>query len=315
MGPLDMSSNGSAPDDDRFLTLLRQYQDAVNAENFADAEAAIQEIFAFLEEWRHDDPSPDFDLTTAAVECEENGDWAGEQSTYSQILSLPGLEPHKECRAHSSLASLCLLLNRQRDALSHARRATAAARRADTPILLGIVLQREARCLIRCGNVEEARSVVAEALSVMDKDKACNQLRASILILRAECAVRSGRLSDAGRDLDQAFGFLRPMSAMDFAAGIHGDLARWWCVTARLRAAREDHEGAVKAWNAALSASRHVASLPHAESVYTKVAVADMLKGLAGALSACGRADHASAAIAERKAILKGVGVPENDVA
>ena len=43
----------------------------------------------------------------------------------------------------------------------------------------------------------------------------------------------------------------------------------------------------------------------------TKVAVAEMLEGLAGALTACGRADDASAAIAERKAILEAVGLAE----
>ncbi len=315
MGPREMSSDGSTFDDEGFMELLRRYQDAVDAGDAADAEAALGEIFDFAEQWCEDDPSPDLALTTAALECEEEGDWAGAEATYRQILSLPGLEPHKECRAHASLAGLCLLLHRELDALSHARRATAAARREDTPLLLPMVLQREARCLIRCGHLEEAQAVVAEALSEIGEDKACSQLRASILIMRAECAVRSDQLSDADRDLDQAFGLLRPMSGMDFAAGIQSDLARWWSVTARLRAAREDHEGAAKAWDEALSASRHVASLPHAESVYTKVAVADVLKGLAGALSACGRADHASAAIAERKAILTAVGVPEDDVA
>jgi len=44
--------------------------------------------------------------------------------------------------------------------------------------------------------------------------------------------------------------------------------------------------------------------------VYTKVAVVDMLKGLADALLLCDRTDDATAAFDERNALLHRIGVP-----
>lgn len=95
------------------------------------------------------------------------------------------------------------------------------------------------------------------------------------------------------------------------AAGIHSDLAKWWSITAKLRGASDDRDGAVAAWREAVSIGKHV-SLPHAESVYTKVMVADMLRGLADALFAYDRLDDAASAVEERKEILRSVGLPEN---
>ena len=308
-----MSSDNSTPDD-VFSKLLQQHQDAVDDGNSVDAEASVHEIMAAAEAWCDQNPSPDFDLTMAASQCEENADWVGAESAYQQILSLPNLQPPAASKAHMDLAALYRLLHRDSDALRHARLATVAARHVDSSMFLAMVLRVEAHCLIRCDRIDAARAVVAEALSVIADDKMYDQIRGSILTLRAECAVRSGQASDAETDLEEAFGFLQPMAGMDMAGGIHRDLARLWSVTARLRTLRDDCDGAVNAWQEAVTVSKHVVSLPHVESVYTKIAVADMLKGLADTLSVCDRADDAAAAFAERTTILKAVGVSDTHV-
>jgi tetratricopeptide (TPR) repeat protein len=288
---LHMSSNDSTPDEP-FGKLMQQYQRAVENRDFDDASDAVHDIFALAEEWCEENPSPDFELTIAASEFEERADWGAAESAYNQILSLSGLEPTTEYKTHSNLASLCRLLGRNSDALAHSRYATAAARRADLSILLAMALQGETRCLIRCGAIADAVNIIAEALSAIDDDTIYIQMRG---------------------DLDEAFSLLEPMAGMDIAAGVHGDLSHWWSVMAELRAKHNDQVGAINAWQTAVVTAKHVASLPHAENVYTKAAVASILKGLADAFLLCGRPDDAKAAIDERNAILYNIGVLKTD--
>jgi tetratricopeptide (TPR) repeat protein len=307
-----MSSNDATPDEP-FGKLMQQYQRAVENRDFDDASGAVHDIFALAEEWSEENPSPDFELTIAAGAFEERADWGAAESAYNQILCLSDLEPATEYKAHSNLASLFRLLGRNLDALGHARCATAAARRVDLSILLAMALKGETRCLIRCGEIAEAVNVIAEAISAIDDDTMCNQMCASLLTLRAECAIRNGAIAEAEGDLDEAFSLLEPMAGMDIAAGVHSDLSHWWSVTARLRAKHDDRDGTISAWQKAVLTAKHVASLPHADNVYTKAAVANILKGLADALLLCGRPDDAAAAIDERNAILYNIGVPNTD--
>jgi hypothetical protein len=190
---------------------------------------------------------------------------------------------------------------------------TAAARRADLSILLAMALQGETQCLIRCGAIADAVNIIAEALSAIDDDTIYIQMRASLLTLRAECAIRNDAIAQAEGDLDEAFSLLEPMAGMDIAAGIHGDLSHCWSVMAELRAKHNDQVGAINAWQTAVVTAKHVASLPHAENVYTKAAVANILKGLADAFLLCGRPDDATAAFDERNAILYNIGVLKTD--
>lgn len=307
-----MSSDDATPDEP-FGKLMQQYQRAVENRDFEDASNAVHDIFAHAEEWCEKNHSSDFELTIAAGEFEERADWGAAESAYRQILSLSGLEPATEYNAHSDLASLCRLLGRNSAALGHARFATAAARRADCSILLTMALEGESRCLIRCGEIAEAVNVIAEAISAIDDDTMHNQTHARMLTLRAECAIRNGAIADAERDLDEACSLLEAMVGMYIAAGVHSDLSRWWTVTARLRAKCNDRDGSISAWQKAVVIAKHVASLPQVDNVYTKAAVARILKGLADALLLCGHQDDAAAAFGERNAILYNIGVPTTD--
>lgn len=136
-------------------------------------------------------------------------------------------------------------------------------------------------------------------------------MRAQFLTLRAECAVRSGSLAEADPDLEQAYRLLEPMAEMEIAAGVHGNLACWWSVRAGLCAERGDRDGAVSAWRKAVEKAKHVDSLPQIDNVYSKASIANMLKGLAEALSAADRAEEAAAVLEEREELLDRIGIPD----
>lgn len=299
--PLDESSG----------PLFEKYHRALEERDFDSATEAVGDIFALAVKWCEENPSPDFDLTIAAGEFEECADWRSAESMYERILSLPDITPGTEYKAHSDLAKLCQLLHRHEDALDHARRATAATRRDDFALLLLMALESEAWCLNGCDRVTEALALVAEAFTIMDHDETCDLMRAQFLTLRAECAVRSGSLAKADPDLEQAHRLLEPLSKMEIAAGVHGTLACWWSVTARLRAERDDRDGAVSAWRKAVEISKHVDSLPQIDNVYSKASIANMLKGLAEALSAADRTEEAAAVLDEREELLERIGIPD----
>ncbi len=298
--------------DNLFSRLLKKFHHDVDRGRTEDVEATVSKVFQHAEDWCDENPSPDFDLTIAAGECEEVADWNGAELAYRQILALLGLEASVESKALSDLASLYRLTNRESDALHHSRLATAAARRWDASVWLAMMLQSEARQLLRSGQIVEARQSVSEALSVIDNDKMYDHMRASLITLRAQCEVESDELEEADDDLAKAYTLMQPMADFDIAAGVQSDLAKWWTAHARLCRASNDHEKAIDAWQNAVAIGKQVASTPHAENVYTKVAVADMLAGLADSLARCGRMNERATTLAERNALLEIVGVEGN---
>jgi tetratricopeptide (TPR) repeat protein len=130
------------------------------------------------------------------------------------------------------------------------------------------------------------------------------------LIARAECSLRSGLQCDAASDLKRAFELLDRYSGMMLAAGICADLARWWLVTAMLRNASDDLDGAVAAWQNAVAKCKEVASMPHTATLHSRISVAYMLAGLAGALQANGRSQEADEVNAERNALVRSFRLP-----
>jgi tetratricopeptide (TPR) repeat protein len=296
-----------------FDNVHERFQSALHDRNFSAATEATAEIFALAEKSCRENPSKTLELNYAAEEFENRAEWGAAESAYQQILSLPDLSPADEYKAHVDLAGLCRLLNRDSDSLEHARSATLAARRFDSSVLLLMAFQGEAGCLIRNKNFSEARQVVAEAISVLEPDKMYDQLRANVLMLKAECDLHCGAIMEAGQGLDQANCLLEPLAGLQIAAGIQSGLCHWWSVTARHRAQRGDCEGAISAWQKAVNLGKHVASLPQAVNVYTKCAVAQMLKGLADALLVCDRAEEAAIALDERKELIRRIGAPDNE--
>lgn len=295
---------------DAFANALERYQAAFGSQDIDEAEGAIDDIFALAEAFADENPSEDLKLMLQASDCEERGDWVGAEAAYRALLDLPNVDPLGIHRAHVSLYSHFKLLGRDADAFEHARLASLAARQTDFGIIKTLSLWRDARCALDRGELPVAESAIAEAFTIVDQDKVANQLRAKLLIVRAETAVARGRLSAAETDLQEAMELLHPMSAMAMAGGIHSDLADGWSVTSRVRAARSDMCGAVEAAAKAVAAHRHLAALPHLAGVHTRVALAAALKNLADALNADGLRQEAQAALQEHDAIIDEAKIP-----
>jgi hypothetical protein len=93
------------------------------------------------------------------------------------------------------------------------------------------------------------------------------------------------------------------------AGGAQQCLARYWSLIAALHEARQEHDQAVGAWQHAVVISKRIADLPHCAGVAAQLSLADMLEGLAAALTRLGRVADAESSNQERAAILKNAGV------
>lgn len=222
--------------------LLQKHQTLLETNCLVEAEAIASEIFScFVQK-----SSYELDLTSSAIENEENAEWCHAEAKYFEILSVPDIEPAARYKANTSLARLCLLQGRFLDALSHSRNGTTAARVAGIPFLLSMALVFEAQCMLKSNRVDEGRLCLAEALSLITTEGVFNQLRARILIVRAECELSNGDLERCQRDLETSFDLIGHLRNMENAAGIQNDLALWWSVTARLRGRLRDRDSAIE---------------------------------------------------------------------
>jgi tetratricopeptide (TPR) repeat protein len=294
-------------DDDEMLELCQRARRAVDAGLSTDAQEAIEEILSRAQQSAEEHPSPEWPYIVEAAECESRGDWSGAEAAYQQILTMAEKASQSTVfKANHDLAGLYFLLGRESKSLEHARCATNAARQDGLPILLLMALRSEAAMLLALNQIEEARRVVAQQGRVLndDREDKYRQQRASFLVQRARCLRASGQFDDAKSDLDEAYAILKPMSSLDFAAGIQADFARWWATTGELCSSRNDHEAAVNAWRESVSISKLIHTLPHCSDAYTAVGIARMLNGYSEALKRTKRFADAREAEAERAGIL-----------
>ena len=305
-----MSADNSEPDD-HIVNLWNRYQDAVAKESFNEADDTILNILNYASEWcEENDDSEDLALLQIACACEENGDWLGAEKAYREMLTLPDRGSFIEHTAHRSLASLYGILNREAESLFESELQVAVARDTDTPILLAVSLVSHARRLMQSGQIADAETPIAEALQVADRDEMYGQIKASALTTRAECAVRKGNLDSAATDLTEAYRLLESQSSIMFAAGVQGDLIRWWSATARLRLAQGQLEQSLASWDEALTRARQMAELPHVDSVCGAKTISTVLEGYAEATSQTGRDAQAEEMHTEAKRLLQQVGLP-----
>lgn len=307
--------NNPTPGADRLERLLGAYTDALEAGRMEDAEAAVMEFLALAAQIP-DEPTPESVLLDEAGRCEANADWAGAEAAYRWMLerARENANDTTQFRAHSQLAMLHGLLGRHEAALEEARAAVAAARRADLSPLLFMALDDQALYALRTDRLPEALGAVFEALERMEDGTLYDLPRGSALALRGACRAALGEWPAAERDLEVSWARSQPRAAMAMAAGVHGILARWWAVTARLRGAQGDAKGAAEGWQEAVARSRHVAALPQVSGPKAQSAVARMLHGLGHALMAQGSHYFADEALTESRSLRQAVGLPPFDV-
>ena len=173
-----------------------------------------------------------------------------------------------------------------------------------------MALDWQALCALRVERVSEALAAVRETLERMQEGALYNLQRGSALSLRAACWTALKDWSAAERDLDASWNLLQPHAAMTIAAGVHGMLARWWAITARLRTAQGDPKSAVKAWQEAVARSRYLTALPQASGPFLQSALARTLHGLGHALTAESSPELAEAAFGKSRSLRQAVGLP-----
>jgi hypothetical protein len=272
-------------------------------------------VFADLAQQAPVEPTPESLLLDEATHCEATADWAGAEAAYRRLLvrAEETDDAYTQFRAHDQLAMLRGLLGRHDAALEEARAAVAAARREDLAPLLFMALDGQAFCALRRDRVPEALAAVSEALERMEDGALYGLLRGRTLALRAACRAALGEWPAAERDLEASWSALQPQAALFFAAGAQAGLEQWWAVTARLRAAQGDANGAVAARQEAAARARHLAALLQVAGPYTQSALARALLGLGHALASLGPAPRAEEAFAESRSLRQAAGLPPFD--
>lgn len=283
---------------------------SVEAGCLGEAEKVLEDLFVHVAQDCDGEFSRSDKLNEVAGDCEESGDWAGAESAYKQILGQPNEGFGVDFLALCSLSALCCQLDRRAEAMSFAAAAVVTAAKNDLPIMVATSLASQARLFIQYDQLADARLKIAEALMKIGEDRLCNNIRAHLIIRLAHCQAAEGELSEAEASLAEASSLLGNWKDFEIAAGVQSDMACWWSVKGMIHTAKHEPWLAVEAWQQAVDLCRRIDSMCHCRDVYTRIAIARMVPGLANALRDAGRIEEAEAATAEAEEILASLGLP-----
>jgi tetratricopeptide (TPR) repeat protein len=288
-----------------FTRLLEAFHEAQERGDVKAAELIAVQCLLHVGEEQKKNPSEDLRLLGEAIEHENAGRWAQAEVAYRQILALAETEGNPGCiyMAHSDLSSLYSIQGMTDRALKEAKTAVEAARKTDMESLLLTALGNLARCHLMKGDIALAAAAAAEAVRTAPADKRYDIQRARALLMRAQCRIEQHQASDAQCDLNVAWELLAPLAGASRLAGVQGRLAHWWEITARIRSASKDLEGAAEALSRAVELWRAVSSLPQLDGPYKYFWLANALKQYSVTLSAAGRVEAATKAFEESCAI------------
>lgn len=294
-------------DDAEFTAALSAWTAANRLRDYQSAEQAAEQVMdraveLMIAEADANGPSEDILLSLQAKECEERCDWDGAISAYSTALTLADQsgQPFAIWIAHRDLADLYLLLDQNEEAERHQRLATAAARQDDSIVVLRMALTSEADCMLRCNRKNHAKRCIDEGLALEDEDSLSDELgNAWLRILEGQYYADLGRAEEARNCLQRIWPYLKQAQKMTIAAGVHAAMRAWWTVEARCCETVDNSAGEVASLSLALEIAKHIESLPHAASVYTKARLSKVLGQLAAALWRNGQFDQARSAKSE----------------
>jgi tetratricopeptide (TPR) repeat protein len=307
-----MSADSNQPRPE-FVQAIEAFQKASVGNNTEQMEAAALNAMAIVTEEAQKNPTPQMLLKQEAAECESRGDWHAAETCYHKIVPLEVAtgNPLLISKAHYDLSRFFFLLGDLERAEISAKAATAAARLADAPPMLGVMLENQVHCALRRSNSALALELASETMAIIEAGPGSTNLRSGAWVTRAQCRLENGDVAGAESDLLEVKPQLIDKSTSPVFAGVHSRVAKWWEVTADLRAHKGDHEGACEAWTEAVRIRRHVASLPQVAGPYTLASLARTLQRLAQALNAAGDPGGAEDASAEARRIWSEIGLPQ----
>ena len=101
------------------------------------------------------------------------------------------------------------------------------------------------------------------------------------------------------------------MLAMESAAGLQADVARWYAAKGRLEAMRGNATLAREAWSEAIARTRHVVELWDGENAGIRAFLSQMLKLAAESLDRFGSNDQTAEMVAESREIWRSLRLPD----
>jgi hypothetical protein len=256
------------------------------------------------ESWRPQRPAPPLAPERAALQeaffaARERGDGVAAEAAGRQLVALNDSLMHRAQDA-GYLADVLEEQGRRDEAFLMVQAATQAARESKIAPLLPMALRKEIDIATRCGKYAHAEACVTEGLRcVAQADIKMPWAQAEFLVRRARLHLETGDLAQASQDLQTAE---KPL----FPASSEGDLPRqrlWYQVTAKLRLAQGDSQGAFAAGNEALALARRIAEFQHLDAHQRRTGLTRSLLLFAELQEALGSTEAAEAARQEASAI------------
>jgi tetratricopeptide (TPR) repeat protein len=299
---------------DIFCRLLNAWHAANERGDVQAAQSLAFQLLSIASIEQARNPSEDLRLRREACEHADAARWEQAEAAYRRALALSHNESNHPMiyKAHSDLSHLYEIRGMPDRALQEARAAAEAARKSEIAVLLSTALRDLTLCHLKEGDIVSAADTAEQAVQTAGMDKVNQIQRARALLMRARCRVEERRISEAHRDLDDAWQILVPLAGTSIFAGVQGSLASWWEITARIRSDSNDAAGAAEALGNAVAQRRAVSEMPHVCGPHKFFLLANTLREYSVALSAAGTMDAAIEAFDESRTIcLKiGTGVP-----
>jgi len=251
--------------DPRFVALVERYSAAMDEGRIADADAASNEIMAFVvEQEQSKGPSPEVLRSLMAEQAENDGEWNVARQIYEEELaealrqSVPLAKFAQASRWKRKLAYVEYKQEQLLAAFELARDSVELARQVDSEVVLAMAVESFAGFAIRAGRLQDAMTAIDQALAAASDRLSFAHIRAQLLTRRAEVALAMGDHGAARASLASARQSIAPLASSP-AAGIRATLASGLEQEAKLTMHAGDWPAARAAWEEAVELRRQLA--------------------------------------------------------
>lgn len=282
--------------------LFRRCEAAYQNADDREMQNAVTQLFDFISQQEIDKPAAkSIELSAEAEALLERQDWEAALQAYmsacdhAQNLDSPGME----YKAYSDLSQFYTFVGDHELAVTASLSSLEAARRCGNEIVVLMALYNYSACLLSAGLISEALPFCDEMVTSCSSKGLKGLSVARALTMRARCYAMLGAITQAERDLQAAWPHLEPARGMHVAAGLQACLASWWETRARLKAAKEEYDEAVEAWQNAVEHRRLVCAAPQITGPFKIARLANTLSDLGKALSVIDDTEGAAAALSE----------------